>query len=56
MICRHPDPKVQAAIEVEADRVAANWPPLTQQQRDDLAFIFAPINAAPKSPVKADKG
>jgi hypothetical protein len=52
VISRHPDPKVQAAIDVEADRVAASWPELTDAELADLARIYAPINEAERVATK----
>lgn len=36
----------QTAIDEAADKIAANWPTLTELQRADIARILAPLNAA----------
>lgn len=39
-------PGQRAEMRAKAAKVVASWPPLTEQQRDRLAVLLAPMPAA----------
>lgn len=43
----------RAAIRAAAQRLVVDWPPLTQEQRDHLAVLLAPIRIPVASSCKA---